>query len=129
MAQVPASRLGEQIVPAGLKSLLVTPVVTDHHGSQAAMWAFFCHMLKYSCALKGAGPPRFPAPVVLPVEEHGRCSGGSPGLALTWPHCSLMYSSFLMVFILLISVPLSANEGILWGGGSADTGRGAGFQE
>lgn len=93
-------------MPAVLKSSLVTPVVTDHQGSQAAMQAFFSRMLKSSCALKGVGPSTFPAPVALPVEEHGRCSGGSPGLALAQPCCSLMYSSFLMVFILLIRVPL-----------------------
>lgn len=59
MAQVPAPRLGEQIVAAVLKSLLVTPVVTDDQGSQAAMWAFFCRMLISSCAQKGAGSPRW----------------------------------------------------------------------
>lgn len=47
------------------------------------------------------------APVALPAEEHHRCSGSSHGLALTWLHCSLMYSSFFMVFTLLTSVPLS----------------------
>lgn len=73
MAQVPAPRLGEQIVPAVLKSSLVTPLVTDYQRSQAAMWAFFCRMLISSCALKGVGPPGFLVPVALPVEEPDRC--------------------------------------------------------